>query len=76
MNNTQSKLLLALGAITLAPALQAQEVDTSDWACEYCPFQQGHEGDYEVKVKTLRMLCRCCHGDKTSPVGCVPARLP
>lgn len=48
MNNTQSKLLLALGAIALAPAAGAQEVDTSEWACEYCPFQQGHEGDYEV----------------------------
>ena len=48
MNNTQSKLLLALGAIALAPAAGAQAVDTSEWACEYCPFQQGHEGDYEV----------------------------
>ena len=48
MNNTQSKLLLALGAIALAPAVGAQEVDTSEWACKYCPFQQGHEGDYEV----------------------------
>ncbi|HSN52306.1 MAG TPA: MtrB/PioB family decaheme-associated outer membrane protein [Woeseiaceae bacterium] len=48
MNNTQSKLFLALGAIALAPAAGAQAVDTSEWACEYCPFQQGHEGDYEV----------------------------
>jgi MtrB/PioB family decaheme-associated outer membrane protein len=48
MNKTHSKLLLALGTIALAPALQAQDVDTSEWACEYCPFQQGHKGDYEV----------------------------
>ncbi len=48
MNNTHSKLLLALGALALSSALQAQEVDTSDWACEYCPFQDGHEGDYEA----------------------------
>ena len=48
MNNTQSKLLLALGAIALAPAIGAQEVDTSEWACEYCPFPEGHQGDYEV----------------------------
>jgi MtrB/PioB family decaheme-associated outer membrane protein len=53
MNNTHSKLLLTLGAITLAPAIQAQEVDTSDWACEYCPFQQGHEGDYEVSAGSV-----------------------
>jgi hypothetical protein len=53
MNNTQSKLLLALGAIALAPAVGAQEVDTSDWACEYCPFQQGHEGDYEVSAGSV-----------------------
>ncbi len=53
MNNTHSKLLLALGAIALAPAAGAQEVDTSDWACEYCPFQQGHEGDYEVGASSV-----------------------
>ena len=53
MNNTQSKLLLALGAIALAPAIGAQEVDTSEWACEYCPFQQGHEGDYEVGASSV-----------------------
>ena len=53
MNNTQSKLLLALGAIAFAPGIGAQEVDTSDWACEYCPFQQGHEGDYEVGASSV-----------------------
>jgi MtrB/PioB family decaheme-associated outer membrane protein len=53
MNNTHSKLLLALGTIAFAPALQAQEVDTSEWACEYCPFQQGHEGEYEVGATSV-----------------------
>ena len=53
MNNTHSKLLLALGALALAPAIAAQEVDTSDWACEYCPFQDGHEGDYEVGASNV-----------------------
>jgi hypothetical protein len=38
MNNTQSKLLLALGAIALAPAVGAQEVD---------------EGDYEVGASSV-----------------------
>lgn len=53
MNNTHSKLLLALGALALAPAIAAQEVDTSDWACEYCPFQDSHEGDYEVGASNV-----------------------
>jgi MtrB/PioB family decaheme-associated outer membrane protein len=48
MINNKSKLLLALGTFALAPAAYAQAVDTSDWACEYCPFEQGHQGDYEV----------------------------
>ena len=53
MNNTHSKLLLTLGTIAFAPALQAQEVDTSEWACEYCPFQDGHEGEYEVGASSV-----------------------
>jgi MtrB/PioB family decaheme-associated outer membrane protein len=53
MNTMQSKLLLALGAIALAPTIGAQEVDTSDWACEYCPFQEGHEGDYEAGASAV-----------------------
>jgi len=48
MINNKSKLLLALGTIALAPAVNAQAVDTSDWACEYCPFEKGLQGDYAV----------------------------
>ena len=48
MNSEKSKLFLALGALTLGSAAHAQAVDTSDWACEYCPFEDGHSGDYEV----------------------------
>ena len=39
---------LILGALALAPAVSAQSVDTSDWVCEYCPFEDGHRGDYAV----------------------------
>ena len=53
MNNTHSKLLFALGTLAFTPALQAQEVDTSEWACEYCPFQQGHEGEYGVGASSV-----------------------
>lgn len=58
MINNQSKLLLALGTFALGttalgPAANAQAVDTSDWACEYCPFEQGHQGDYEVGATSV-----------------------
>ena len=43
----------AIGAIVLAPAVDAQSVDTSDWKCEYCPFQEGHQGDYEVGATSV-----------------------
>ena len=26
----------------LVPAVAAAEVDTSEWACEYCPFDEGY----------------------------------
>ena len=53
MMNNKSKLFLALGTIALGPAANAQAVDTSDWACEYCPFEQGHQGDYEVGATSV-----------------------
>ena len=46
-------ILTTVGAIALAPAVNAQTVDTSDWACEYCPFQEGHRGDYEVGATSV-----------------------
>ena len=51
MMTNKSKLpfyVAAIGSATLASAVHAQNVDTSDWACEYCPFQEGHEGGYEI----------------------------
>ena len=56
MMTNNSKLpyvLTAVGAIALAPAVNAQTVDTSDWACEYCPFEEGHQGDYEVGATSV-----------------------
>jgi MtrB/PioB family decaheme-associated outer membrane protein len=40
-------IALALGTTVSAAPLavaQAQQVDTSDWACELCPFADGHDG--------------------------------
>ena len=35
-------------AMLLAPALGAAQVDTSDWACESCPFDEGYRASIEV----------------------------
>jgi MtrB/PioB family decaheme-associated outer membrane protein len=39
---------LVLVATALAPAAHAQQADTSKWSCEYCPFEEGYSGDYEL----------------------------
>lgn len=39
--------LLAGGMLIGLPA-GAQNVDTSDWNCEYCPFEQGYRADVEI----------------------------
>jgi len=35
-------------ALAVSPAAYAQNVDTSNWKCEYCPFEEGYRGDYDV----------------------------
>ena len=43
--------MLAVGLVTtgtFASVAGAQNVDTSDWVCEFCPFESGHKGDYDV----------------------------
>lgn len=47
--------ILALGiasALFVTPTLSA-EVDTSGWACEFCPFESGHRADYEVGASNV-----------------------
>ncbi len=41
-------LTLFMAAAALAPAAHGQAVDTSEWACEYCPFEEGHRADFEA----------------------------
>lgn len=44
----------AILAMTLAPAgAGAQAVDTSEWLCEFCPFESGHHGDYGVGASSV-----------------------
>ncbi len=40
--------LVPLPLLGLVAAVDAQTVDTSEWVCEFCPFEDGHRGDYEV----------------------------
>ncbi|MBT8083320.1 MAG: MtrB/PioB family decaheme-associated outer membrane protein [Gammaproteobacteria bacterium] len=37
----------------LAPALAAAEVDTSDWACEYCPFDDGYRAQIRAGATSV-----------------------
>lgn len=41
-------LASAVSTLLLAPAAAFAQVDTSEWKCEYCPFEDGHRADYEV----------------------------
>ncbi len=48
LTNRTGNICVAIAAILLvSPALSA-EVDTSNWTCEFCPFESGHRADYEV----------------------------
>lgn len=46
---------LALGVSTgITPGnASAQSVDTSEWVCEFCPFEKGHTADYEVGASNV-----------------------
>jgi len=43
-----SPILAASAAALLAPGLSHAQVDTSEWLCEYCPFDSGYRADVEV----------------------------
>ena len=38
----------ALIALLLTPAFAQAQVDTSDWACESCPFDEGYRAKIEA----------------------------
>lgn len=45
----RNQLLLTAFATTLfAPAVAIAQVDTSEWKCEYCPFEDGYRADYDA----------------------------
>ncbi len=40
-------------AMTASVDTRAQSVDTSEWACEFCPFETGYRGDYTAGVSSV-----------------------
>jgi len=40
-------LIFAVAAVSV-PGLGVAQVDTSDWLCESCPFEDGYRADYEA----------------------------
>ncbi|MEO1202488.1 MAG: MtrB/PioB family outer membrane beta-barrel protein, partial [Pseudomonadota bacterium] len=40
--------LLSIPLLASAMAADAQTVDTSEWICEFCPFEDGARADYQV----------------------------
>jgi len=44
---------LAVVAALATPAALADQADTSKWACEYCPFETGLNGAYELGASAV-----------------------
>lgn len=55
-NASRTRALLivatAVAAMTVSVAY-AQQADTSGWACEFCPFESGHSGDYQLGASSV-----------------------
>ena len=41
-------LATAASIVLLAPAAAMAQVDTSEWNCEYCPFEEGYRAEYDA----------------------------
>ncbi len=46
--NNRNALAAAVTAALFSPATALAQVDTSDWNCEYCPFEDGYRAEYEA----------------------------
>ena len=53
MRNKTIKPRRTLIALALVPALGAADVDTSDWACESCPFDEGYRASFDAGAMTI-----------------------
>lgn len=52
MKHAASGLLL-LGTVSIGVVANAQNVDTSEWDCEYCPFEEGYSANYEIGATSV-----------------------
>ena len=43
----------AFGVVLFGGAAHAQAIDTSEWVCEFCPFENGHRADYEIGATSV-----------------------
>jgi len=48
MNRNKRKLASALAATILVPLASLAQVDTSNWKCEYCPFDEGYRANVDA----------------------------
>jgi MtrB/PioB family decaheme-associated outer membrane protein len=48
MRRNINRLNIVIAAALLMPAAAFAQVDTSDWNCEYCPFDDGYRADIDV----------------------------
>ena len=39
--------------VLFAPPAHSQAVDTSEWICEFCPFESGYRGEYEAGLSNV-----------------------
>jgi MtrB/PioB family decaheme-associated outer membrane protein len=50
MNRNNDKLRAAIAAALLLPAAALAQVDTSEWKCEYCPFDDGYRAEVDADI--------------------------
>jgi MtrB/PioB family decaheme-associated outer membrane protein len=48
MKRKNSILSTAISVALTLPAISAAEVDTSEWACQYCPFEAGYRAEIDA----------------------------
>ena len=50
MNGNKQKLAAAIAATLIFPTISLAQVDTSEWKCEYCPFDDGYRAEVDAGV--------------------------
>jgi MtrB/PioB family decaheme-associated outer membrane protein len=48
LTRIRGRILITLIAVLGAPTLSFAQVDTSEWLCESCPFDEGYRASYEA----------------------------